>query len=73
MPDWTDLSREDILHFLRSSDEKELETLWNEADAVRKRFVGDAGNPGKDQRCGNGQKTGIDLADKCQHDHSHKY
>lgn len=42
MPDWTDLSREDILHFLRSSDEKELETLWNEADAVRKRFVGDA-------------------------------
>lgn len=38
----TKLTYEDILRWLRETDEQTLETLWARADATRKRHVGDA-------------------------------
>ncbi len=40
-PNWEKITRKDILHFLRSEDSDTLQSLWLQADAVRKRFVGD--------------------------------
>lgn len=36
------MNRAEIIHWLRTSDEAALESLWQEADAVRRREVGDA-------------------------------
>ncbi len=36
------MTREQILNYLKSSDESQLETLWQAADEVRRREVGDA-------------------------------
>ncbi len=41
IPDWEFLTHEDILQLLRSEDKNVLEPLWQQADEVRKRFVGE--------------------------------